>query len=577
MAKRGKKAEVLTQEEKDLRRFRHFFLRDYRAESKFRVEAEKCGEYYDGNQWTEEEKQTLKDRGQPDVTINRIKPRIDSILGIQQALRVDTKAYPGRDREQESEAVSEKLREIEDANDFDELETKVFKSQIVAGRGWFKVKKEWDGLDNRYRIERKDYRDVVVDMYSREPDLSDAKQVSETVMTELEDAIDLFPEYEEKLRACVDEGKMLGYAQDKVHVNIQGDQYKSGESLEYQDFNDFVDRERERVRLVTTYYRNLKARKFFFSPGEDPIDVTEMDSKSLETLQQAKPEGKVETQHKRTLNSVTFCWNCILEHKKDIRPHDGDAKFPLIPSQGYQEFKTGQPYSLIRQMIDPQNEVNKRRSKLLHMLSVNQIRFEEGAFENEGEARRQFMRPDGWIKQRKEFQVVVDNNLDVAMSHFNLLNQATQEIDNAAAGKELEGRSNSSSGREFQLRQQQATQPIREMFSNLRAARRRVALYLLDDILKDYPELNLTKYEVVIEEAPESLNLNSETFEQLVSLANNAKVPVPMDMLIKVAPLSGSIKKEFIERLQQQQEQQMQMMQMQAQMAAMGGQPPQGA
>ena len=173
---------------------------------------------------------------------------------------------------------------------------------------------------------------------------------------------------------------------------------------------------------------------------------------------------------------------------------------------------------------------------------------------------------DGFIERRQGFQVNVANNLELSQTHYMLLQQATQEIDQSAAGREVEGRSNSSSGREFQLRQQQATQPIRKLFSNLRAARRRVALYLLDEILREFPDLQTTKYDIVIEEAPESLNLNAETFETLVQLANNSKVPVPLDMLIKVSPLSGTIKKEFIERLQQQEQQQQALMAQQQEM-----------
>lgn len=566
LAKRTKK-DLISPEEEELKRFRYDFLCDYRNEAKWREQADLDGDFYDGNQWTEEEKQVLKERGQPAVTINRIKPRMDAIFGIQQALRVDTKAYPAHDKEQEAEAISERLREIEDDCDFDELETLVFEDQAIAGRGWFELKKEWDGLRSRHKIAHLDFREVVKDRYSKKPDLSDAKRVSKTVMTELEDAKALFPEFEEQIEACVDAKYFESYGQGSPHKNILGDQYKSGSvDAHYQDYNDFVDRERKRLRLVTMYYRGQTPQKYFYFPGEEPMDVTDMDEKSMETLAQAKPGGTVETQWKKTLNCVVFCWGQILEHKKDIRPHDVDAKFPLILTPGYIERKTGREYGLIRQMRDPQCEVNKRRSKLIHLITVNRVEYEKGAFEDPAKARAEYVKPDGFIERRQGFQVNVANNLELSQTHYMLLQQATQEIDQSAAGREVEGRSNSSSGREFQLRQQQATQPIRKLFSNLRAARRRVALYLLDEILREFPDLQTTKYDIVIEEAPESLNLNAETFETLVQLANNSKVPVPLDMLIKVSPLSGTIKKEFIERLQQQEQQQQALMAQQQEM-----------
>lgn len=577
MAKPDPKVPVLTQDEKDLRRFRQAFLTDYRHEAKFRDEARIAGEFYDGHQWTEDEKQTLRDRGQPDVTINKTKDRIDAIFGVQEGLRVNTKAYPTSDSEEEVEVVSEKLRAIEDDNDFDDLENEAFKGAIIEGCAWYEIKKEWDGLSRKQKIGQVDYREVVVDMHSKEKDLCDAKHIHRHRLTEIEDAIALFPDNEEEIRACVDGYKMLGGTDGEISLQLPGDQYKSGQALEYQDFNDFVDRERQQVRLVTTFYRKLVPERFFFSPGEDPMDVTTMDKKSLETLQLAKPNGMVETQLKKTLNSITYCWNVVLEHKKDIRKHDPYAKFNLIPVWGYRERKEKRPYGLTRQIMDPQKEVNKRRSKLLHLLNVNRVRFEEGAFENEDEARKQFVRPDGWIKQRKEFQVNVDNNLDISMAHFQLLQLATRELDGSAAGPAVEGEAGATSGRDRQLRQQQVIQPIRELFTNLRKARRALGYYLMDDILLDNPELQGAKYKIKIEEAPESLNLNQETFETLASLAKDPRIAavMPVDLLIKVSPLSGNVKKEFIERVQQAQMQQQQMQMAMAQ-AQMQGQAPQG-
>lgn len=570
MAKRKKMGNA----DSELKRFRYEFLCDYRAESNWRREAELDGEYYDGDQWTEEEKRQLQERNQPVVTINRIKPRLDAIFGIQQALRVDTKAFPAGNREDEAEFISEKLRRFEDDSDFDQLESEVFEDLVIAGRGWYYIKKEWDGMQSQHKIEKLDFRDVVRDRYGRKADLSDHRQVSLSVMTEFQDAVALFPEAEDELERCFDLKYFESYAQDKPHVNIKGDQYKSGNTdIDYADYNDMVDRERRRLRLVTMFYRSYEPLKLFFYPGEEPIDVTEMDEKSLETLKLAKPGGLIETQKKATLNSVLFCWNKILEHKKDIRPHDPQAKFPLVLAAGYEKRKNGENYGLVRQMRDPQLEVNKRRSKMIHLINVNQVEFEEGAFDDPEKARLEYTKPDGFIARRQGFQVNVNRHLDLSQTHYLMLQQATKEIDQSAAGQEVEGRSNSGSGREFQLRQQQATQPIRKLFSNLRAARRRVALYLKDDIIKDHPELGDIKYEIIVDEAPESLNLNSETFEQLVSLANNAKIPVPLDMLIKVSPLSGSVKKEFMERLQEQQAQQAQLAQMQALAQAQGQTP----
>src|SRR5690606_38347316 len=83
---------------------------------------------YDGDQLTQEEKQELKKRGQPEVVINRIKPRIDAILGIQITNKTKTKAFPrGRNDDRKGTEITEAFRYIDQRTNFEKQETKAFK------------------------------------------------------------------------------------------------------------------------------------------------------------------------------------------------------------------------------------------------------------------------------------------------------------------------------------------------------------------------------------------------------------------------------------------------------------------
>jgi hypothetical protein len=93
-----------------------------------------------------------------------------------------------------------------------------------------------------------------------------------------------------------------------------------------------------------------------------------------------------------------------------------------------------------------QDEINKRRSKALHLMSVRQVRVEKGSVEDINKVRQELAKPDGLIEttpgMEKGFEVLKTG--DMAQAQFNLLAEAKQEIDavgyNAAvSGKDDRG------------------------------------------------------------------------------------------------------------------------------------------
>lgn len=561
-----------------LKKLKADFAADFRAEKEWRTDKEEYGKFYDGDQLSDEEKKAMEDRGQPAVVINRIKPKLDSIFGIQNALQVDTKAYPAGNREVEAEFISEELRHIEDDSDFDNEESLAFQDQCIDGRAWYKLFKEFDGLDGVDRIKHVSNEKIVLDRYCSEEDrrtgdLKTAKRIHETIWVDLEDAMEMFPRHKDALQMAIDYPDiMTPILADKLK-EYNPDQYAQmgGEQLpaeQMQDIDIFIDKKLKRIRLVTTYYRKPKVKRFLKSSA-GTVEVTkETDAQVKKMMDEL--EGAVtwdETTY--SINSCTFAWNEILEEKKDIRPYDKQGKFPLIMIPGYvSRDRKHKPYGIVKQLIDPQKEVNKRRSKMLHLLNVNQTWYEDGAFDDPKRARKEMAKPDGMIGFKPQFKVERVTHEVLATSQYQLLQESKSEVDQAGVNREIEGSSSANSGKEFQLRQQAAMQSIRMLFANLRAARKRIGYYLLDEILYRKPELvtqfGISRFDIIIDEAPDTINLQSETFAALSGMAERG-LPIPPEMIIEVSPLSPGKKKEFIERSQQMQEQQMQMAMAQAQ------------
>jgi hypothetical protein len=569
-------------EDDDLKRLKADFVADLRAEQSWRRAKVDYGKFYDGEQLSDEEKRALEERGQPPVVVNRIKPKMDAIFGIQLGLRVDTKAFPVGDKEAEAEDVSQELRRIEDQSAFDDQEAMAFEDLCIDGRAWYKAEKYYaplrslENLDAVDKIVLVDNDAIVLDRNTKFADLrtgeihNSAKRLHEQYWVDLEDAIGMFPEAKEELeRACDDPEALLGKLGEELRRK-RPDQYDGADAamgIESGFLAYFVNAKAKRVRIVQTCRRTASYQRILFHKGGF-ADVTDMSKAERARLTQ-ELEGAYEwTQTRQRLDYYSFTWNAVLEAKRDTRPYDDEGKFGYFLAPGYVERDTKSPYGMIKQQMDPQREVNKRRSKMLHLLNTNQMFFEEGAFEDEGVAKQEIARPDGWVKYRKGYEIQPQKNLDLATSQFQLLQESKNEIDQAGIAREMEGRSPASSGREFQLRQQQAQQGIRKLFMNLRAARRRVALYMLEEILERRPDLaeHVRQYDIVIEEAPDSINLQSETFDKLVQLATGG-VMIPPDILLEASPLPKDVKENIVQRMQAVQQQQ------QAQLATAGGAP----
>ena len=76
---------------------------------------------------------------------------------------------------------------------------------------------------------------------------------------------------------------------------------------------------------------------------------------------------------------------------------DGKPACSLILRSAYVD-RENQRYGHVRDMISPQDEVNKRRSKALHPMSVRQTYGNQQAISDVDKAKRQLSRADGHVE-----------------------------------------------------------------------------------------------------------------------------------------------------------------------------------
>lgn len=599
-----KKSEAEKPNDAALKEHKRRFVHAYRGEKKWREQKRDWQRFYDGDQLSDEEKNALEQRGQPEVVFNRVKPKVDGTIGIHLQSKTQMRAYDrGSGDFEKAKYITEALRYIEQQNQFEYQEVDAAEECFIQGRSWYKQEIAYEGLDVFIKNYHVCNDDIFLDPYSRKEDLSDAKDLFETVWMDLEDAIELFPGFEKELKESVNERSSF--------AEVLGDPLKEHKTDQYKQEGDdsepglWFDKQRRRVRIVTRYYRVPVRKEFALHEDIGLTDITAYSKKERKQLLKTLPDVTLIPQLCYKLNLATFCAVEILEEREDLKPWDEQAKFfhVLVPAYTTRDEKK-MPYGLVKQMVDPQKEINKRRSKMLHLLNVNQIVMEEGAVEDLERARQEAARADGVLRVKPGLRFEISRNVDLAASQASMLQEAKLEIDEAGVSKEVQGNVNASdSGRAVQLKEQIVVRPLRKLFMNLRMAKKRLNIlnveaiqhYWKDEMLiklTDDPEaqgillnqrvvdpqtgeeaivndVSLGKYDLIIEEAPDTINLQSEQFDKLASLAQN-KVPIPPEFLIEASSLPN--KKKILEKMQQQREQEAALIQA-AQAAQMQGQP----
>ena len=172
------------------------FVRDFEAAEDATAEARKLAErdidYFHEKQWTAEERSALERRGQPAVTYNRVKRKVNSLLGIEKQTRKDPKAFPRNPADEDAaRAATDALRYVCDESRWDDKRSEAALDLAVPGSCavMVGVKQTRNGFDPDIR--RIAWDRFYYDPHSSEFDFADAKFMGVVVWMDLDDALTL--------------------------------------------------------------------------------------------------------------------------------------------------------------------------------------------------------------------------------------------------------------------------------------------------------------------------------------------------------------------------------------------------
>jgi hypothetical protein len=359
-------------------------------------------DYYHGYQLTPEERRVLQKRKQPDTVFNRYRKSINGTLGVLQGGETDPRAYgrnPGVD-EDAADVVSKTLRFVADLNDFHELRLRCAYDYLVPGTCAALVEV---GEDNRPKLTQIRWEEFFHDPRSRMWDFSDARYMGIAKWMYADDLTRMYPDKAKEIEDT------LGSTGPITIDDTFGDRPRDS-------LSNWVDARKRRLMVVEIYHREGQGwlRCVFHAGG----------------ILEASPSPYLD--QKKQPECAIVAQSCYVDRENNRM-------------------------GVGRDLRTPQDEFNKRRSKLLHETSNRQMQampndMGQLALATDADTvRLEAARPDGiippgWMPVQRA---------DIFTGQVNLLQMAEAELDRQGPNPAILARSASSaSGRSKQVDQQ---------------------------------------------------------------------------------------------------------------------------
>ena len=328
--------------------------------------AKKCDMYYRGDQWDEFDMQELDDQGRPALTINTILPTINAVLGEQSTKKADIQFKPrGGGNQDVADVLTKVYQQIADNNKLDWIENQVFSDGLIQDRGYFDVRIDFsDHVMGEVRIEAKDPLDILIDPDAKHYDPRTWNEIFETKWMSIDEIEEIYgQEQADKLRMLAETGTTLGADSMEFEEERYGDteEYNYGQQYPTDPENARMLRS---IRVIERQYYRLKDCMFYLDPVTgDMREVPYNWSKK-------KRENFADTFGLDILNKTVrkVRWTVTADTVVLFDDWSPYRNFTIVPYFPY--FRRGKPFGMVRNLLSPQEQLNKITSQELHIVNT---------------------------------------------------------------------------------------------------------------------------------------------------------------------------------------------------------------
>ncbi len=609
---------LIAGEEKEqlLHRLVALYDREIDRQASSRNERAKDADFFDGHQYDSEEIAAYEARGQIPRTYNDIKPTILWILGNERRNRNDWDVKPRSSEDGNAALIKTKLvKYIDDINNAMFERSNSFGDAVKTGEGWTEVFVEPDDFgDPQIMLRHVPWRQILSDSNSIRPDMKDSGHLFRTRLLSVDIAKQMFPKAANELEGeARDIHRLVDEDRSSLYGYNQREQNSAGLSSGVLTFDSVrYGNDQYGVRIIECWYRRYEEVEIL--RGEDVLDRVLFDKEDPMHVQAVQSGAvRVSKVMRKQMYVGIFTRYTVLWHGKSPYDHNN---FPYVRRLVFVDDRTGCPYGLIRDLRDPQTDLNHRRNQALYNISTRRIVMDKGAVDDMRALEEEVARPDSIIEKKVGSDFRILENTGLVSGHLELAQQDSAYIRQVSGvtGENQGLPTNATSGIAIQARAEQGSVITTLPFDNSRLGHQ-LEGELVVSLIEQYmdrkmqirivgkdgeneflqinasPQTDITssKADFVIGEKEWRVTMRQAASDQFMQLATQlgavnpniamacielaidlSDLPNKQDMMSRFRKLSGIPDQNDPEQMQQQQQvqaQQQQLQQQQAQLA----------
>jgi hypothetical protein len=453
---------------------------------------EKDFEFCLGKQWEDEDVETLRRAGVKALTINKIRPIIKLLTGIERQSKSDFVAFPeGAEDGVVADIATALLKNVVKNSDAEQKTSLAFKRGVIGGLDYIEpyVDYSYDLINGCLKFRNVSCMQVFPDPDAEEYDFSDGKfLIKFSPNLSKDQLVELFPNYESKIEK-LESGKVDIQELDNLIKHVQG--------VDYPSLSKASDRPDDLMEygfdLIEYQYKSY-VKKFYLVDKVAEIVQEIEDKKQGEAYVSEHPEAKLITKKVPEIRVACYVSGEVLVDEA-LWCYPRWKKYSLIPFLAewldMKDVDVDLAYQgVVRSLVDLQEEFNKRRTQELRHLnsSVNSgIMYPKGSLtaQEKQKVKKYGSSPgidieyDGAIgKPERIFPA------PLSQAHAQLAEENAQDLKEASGVNPdlLANADNDQSGRAILLKQKQGLIMVQEILDNYAQTKKLIGRFALSQL-----------------------------------------------------------------------------------------------